>query len=79
MATVRRRDELERDTTLAWQANRIYVQTMNKHRLPALSSLLPKSDGEKRVNWRPSLAEQRSNLLEISRRYKIPIKEVTAA
>lgn len=78
MAAVRRRDEFERDTTLAWQANKIYVTTMNKKRLPSLDSLLPKKTG-KVLNWRPSLEQQRAGLLDISRMYKIPIKEVTAS
>lgn len=77
VAKLRHRDEFERDTTLAWQANRIHM--MSSKRLPALSALLPKTDGGKKVNWKPSLEEQRANLLEISRRYKIPIKEVPAA
>lgn len=78
MAAERRRDEFERDTTLAWQVNRVYVQTMNKKKLPSLESLLPKAK-TKVMNFKPSLEEQRANLMEISRRYKIPIKEVPAA
>lgn len=77
MEVERRRDALERDTILAWQVNRIYLQTMNKKRLPALSSLLPKP--EQTVNWTPSLEQQRAQLEEISRRYRIPLKVVPAA
>ncbi len=72
-----RRDQLERDTTLAWQVVKFYCQSKSKG-LPSLSSVLPKKNDE-RVNWRPSLEQQRANLEAISRQYRIPLKVVPAA
>lgn len=77
-AQTRRRDEHERDTTLAWQVNRIYVQTANKKRLPSLASLLPNETAQK-VNWKPSLEQQRAQLEDISRKYRIPMTVIPAA
>ncbi len=71
------RDRVERDTTLAWQVIRFYCQAKSKG-LPALASVLPKKKGE-RMNWRPTLDQQRANLEAISRQYRIPLKVVSAA
>lgn len=75
-AKTRRRDEHERDTTLAWQVNRIHL--MSQKKLPSLASLLPKDTAQK-VNWKPSLEQQRAQLEDISRKYRIPMKVIPAA
>lgn len=72
----RKRDEFERDTTLAWQVVRIYVQTMNKKRMPDLDTLMPRV---KRSMSAPSLEQQRAQLEEIGRRYRFKKTALSAA
>lgn len=57
---------MNRDTKLAWQTVRIYVQMKNDHRLPALDGLLI-SNRPARVGQ--SYAEQRSALSLLSQMY----------
>jgi hypothetical protein len=79
IAKERKLDRMDRDVTLAWMVNSIYVRTQNKKRLDALEAFLPKRQKPPTVMKIPSLAEQRAGLLAISRQYGIPIVEVKAS
>lgn len=70
-----RRKQFERDTTLAWQANRIYVQTQNQKRLPKLSSLIPKRHGSPSMG-RPSLESQKATLFQLAQQYGGAVRQV---
>jgi hypothetical protein len=72
-AALRAIDRFERDTVQVWQANRIYVETMNKKRLPPLSSLIePKTVARRR---RPTAQEQQDAIYLLSHRYGIPLRK----
>jgi len=75
IAELRRRDQFERDTVLAWQVNRIHVQTHNDKRLPSLAYLL-EPQTKPQPGQRPSLAHQKAMLQRISTQYGIPIRPV---
>lgn len=68
-------DAFERDTIQAWQENRIYFESMRDKRLPDLKQMFGER-GRKRTKGIPSLEEQKASLMEISKKYGIPMKTV---
>jgi hypothetical protein len=68
-ATVRRRDEADRDITIAW-----YVAMLSRQeKVPSLQSLLATSEKQPKVQTRD---EQRRMLKHLSEYYRIPLREV---
>ena len=64
IARARQRDVFERDTVQAYQVVRIYVETMNKKRMPKLSTLVGQSE-------KPQSARQMAQALSVLRqRYR---------
>jgi hypothetical protein len=66
-----RRDQFERDTTLAYQAVRIWVKSQHKRglRMPKLESLLREGGPSQTVD------EKRSVVQTLSQQYGIPLRK----
>lgn len=69
-------DAFERDTMQAWQDNRIYFETMRDKRMPDPKQLLGGESRRKRTRGVPTLEEQKASLMEISKKYGIPMRTV---
>lgn len=67
-ARLRRRDEAERDASLAWQVVAILFRSLHDKRVPKLDTLLGRGHG------RQPREVQRAMLQELSVRYGIPLR-----
>jgi len=74
-ARERRKDEMDRDITVAWHTVRIYFEAKSKKRLPSLTSQLTRQTGD----GKQSRGQLKSMLGVLSEQYGIPLRRAGKA